>query len=684
VDGRLVTVQPLLVPQESPPDPVTGKVVVGTAAAVLAVAAAHQAMQAGLRVATMKAILNVWYNVVFIDLSRSFVSGPQQRIYGYLSAAQETIAAEAATYVQHILAVQDIEISLPEVQSLNFAGLSSDGRDLEGLLVGAVVKAKEATRRGKSEAEAMAAGANYLNLVVGTQISDAGRAADQVALVVAGDDPSTASGKIVNTEGKHVRYGWVRMLTPPSCARCVILAGRFYKWNDGFLRHPMCWPAGTVVSGPEVLASSRRWYEGELVTIATQHGENLSVTANHPILTNRGWVPAKFVKEGDEVFRSTLSQGATPLMIPNHQQMPTCIENVFATLGVSRLFQVPASSEDFHGDGGDAEVDVVFSDRLLHNRRITSASQHLEEKYLTLAGKSPDLLNRMSASAEAFESVRRSATSVIGFESLRLPLIDAHFGSPHLASLGPATYGHICECKDLSYLGSTDSNGFADLKFAHAGRVIGDDYLGIEGDGPGARWDPSSDTRAMQDSSTDTRRAFDLKQRLSGQIEADRVIKITRVQWSGHVYSLTTTEGWVSSSNLITSNCDCRHIPVEEDVAGDLTTNPYLYFNSLTKKEQDEYFGVANSKAIRDGADVVQVINATQRWNPRTGNTALYTADGGRRYTTEGTSRRGFAGSRQRGKAKVKRPTPMQIYRDANGDQQAAIRLLKQFGYVVK
>jgi len=36
------------------------------------------------------------------------------------------------------------------------------------------------------------------------------------------------------------RVGWVRYLSPPSCSRCAILAGRFYRWSDGFQRHPGC------------------------------------------------------------------------------------------------------------------------------------------------------------------------------------------------------------------------------------------------------------------------------------------------------------------------------------------------------------------------------------------------------------------------------------------------------------
>ena len=47
--------------------------------------------------------------------------------------------------------------------------------------------------------------------------------------------------------------GYVRMLTPPSCARCVMLAGRWYRWNYGFERHPGCdcvhIPASEYVAG---------------------------------------------------------------------------------------------------------------------------------------------------------------------------------------------------------------------------------------------------------------------------------------------------------------------------------------------------------------------------------------------------------------------------------------------------
>lgn len=53
-------------------------------------------------------------------------------------------------------------------------------------------------------------------------VQDAARAAEQVAITV------------------RPRIGFVRYLNPPSCSRCAILAGRVYRYSEGFLRHPGC------------------------------------------------------------------------------------------------------------------------------------------------------------------------------------------------------------------------------------------------------------------------------------------------------------------------------------------------------------------------------------------------------------------------------------------------------------
>ena len=124
--------------------------------------------------------------------------------------------------------------------------------------------------------------------------------------------------------------------------------------------------------------------------------------------------------------------------------------------------------------------------------------------------------------------------------------------------------------------------------------------------------------------------------------------------------------------------CDCKHIPTRENQAGDITTDPYEYFRSLTPEQQDKQFGRAEAKAIRDGADLFQVVNS-QRGMGYAG----ISADGSRRgqtrtgTTREGTSRRGNARS-----AGPQRLTPEAIYRQA-GNREEALQLLERNGYIL-
>ncbi|WP_419404267.1 hypothetical protein, partial [Micrococcus sp. F3Y] len=72
-----------------------------------------------------------------------------------------------------------------------------------------------------TERHALTFGRDQLRALVKTTVTDAAR-------VAAGADMA-ARPRV---------QGYVRMLNPPSCPRCVVLAGRFYRWNAGFRRHP--------------------------------------------------------------------------------------------------------------------------------------------------------------------------------------------------------------------------------------------------------------------------------------------------------------------------------------------------------------------------------------------------------------------------------------------------------------
>lgn len=59
--------------------------------------------------------------------------------------------------------------------------------------------------------------------------------------------------------------------------------------------------------------------------------------------------------------------------------------------------------------------------------------------------------------------------------------------------------------------------------------------------------------------------------------------------------------------------CDCMHIPASEDAAGDMRTDPYAMFNEMTPEEQEKTFGRSEARALREGADIYQVVNQSSR-----------------------------------------------------------------------
>ena len=180
--------------------------------------------------AAQAAARQLWRDVRFADLDRSWLQ-VADRMTVVVSAAQFLAAQEAPAYVAEAMDEQGADATAEAVLApRSLVGVASDGRPLESLLYAPVVEVKQAVRQAPPArptrdvaAAAMASGEAALVRVVGTQVQDAGRAATGV--VIAATPAATK---------------WVRMLNPPSCGRCAILAGRIYRFSEGFERHENC------------------------------------------------------------------------------------------------------------------------------------------------------------------------------------------------------------------------------------------------------------------------------------------------------------------------------------------------------------------------------------------------------------------------------------------------------------
>lgn len=141
-----------------------------------------------------------------------------------LGTSQAAAAASAGIYVDDVLAASGIEAAAAgRIRPGAFAGIASDGRDLAGLMFRPAVETLKQIQHGASPARAVGVGRFVLDMISRTQVADAGRVAVGAAI----------------TARPEVR-GYVRVVVGKTCARCLILAGRRYEWNQGFLRHPRC------------------------------------------------------------------------------------------------------------------------------------------------------------------------------------------------------------------------------------------------------------------------------------------------------------------------------------------------------------------------------------------------------------------------------------------------------------
>lgn len=194
-----------------------------------------------------------------------------------VSSLQLEAATAGAAYGARSLAAQG-EYVAPEafVNPAAFAGIAADGRSLEGLLWSPVPRTKQLIKGGADPLAAKVSGGKFLELIIKTTVADAGRGA-------AGVDVATRPG-----------VGYIRFLNPPSCSRCSVLAGRFYRWNAGFKRHPGCDCIHAAAKATEALKS-----EG-LIHDPNEYFDSLSENEQNKVYTAAG---AQAIRDGGDIFQ---------------------------------------------------------------------------------------------------------------------------------------------------------------------------------------------------------------------------------------------------------------------------------------------------------------------------------------------------------------------------------------------
>ena len=219
--------------------------------------------------------------VAWSSLSAAYLSESWDSVSPALERAVSRLQLDAATrgagYGGNTLADQGL-YEAPEawVDPSSLAGVSSRGASLGAALYSAIPHTKDLIAGGMPERVALARGREVLQMSAAAQVADAGR---------------TAAG--LDTFARP-RVGYVRMLNPPSCSRCSVLAGRFYRNNEGFQRHPRCDCVHVPTTRTEAASS-----EG-LVHDPYAYFESLSESAQDKTF---GKAQAQAIRDGADLFQ---------------------------------------------------------------------------------------------------------------------------------------------------------------------------------------------------------------------------------------------------------------------------------------------------------------------------------------------------------------------------------------------
>lgn len=360
-----------------------------------------------------------------------------------------------------------------------------------------------------------------------TQIEEAASFSEYRAEMVARTEISRAQVHGVmecwEQSGLVKTYVWLQSEDEDVCEICEAMAdGGPYEFGSGPVpiddSHPNCLIGSTIVSTDfPAVAFTRRWFEGEVVTITCFDGTYLTLTPNHPVLTLDGWIAAGEISENSYLFKGRGQDKVVshPFVLkPDNKLMPSVIEKVFSSLlesgGMSSV-RMPSSAEDFHGDGmADREIDIVRTDSLLSYMIDSGIEKKSRKNNFPAAHSGRFILDGKSAQAQCLKIGLTSSASSMSSESSDQAIF--------------STEALVAEAHNLMH-GSNRKTSL--LK-------------------------PSGQSTSLDsDASSDNRETFSI------DISLMQVSKIERSIFSGHVYNLQTVNGYYFANGIIAHNCRC-------------------------------------------------------------------------------------------------------------------------------
>jgi hypothetical protein len=207
--------------------------------------------------------------------------------------------------------------------------------------------------------------------------------------------------------------------------------------------HPNCFVGETRIVSPDAEKITQVMYSGKIVKLTLADGTLLSVTPNHPILTQRGFISARLLKNTDKVVK-ILNDERIVFSDPDNDASPATISDVFITLqkssGVNSV-SVPVTAKDFHGDGqfGEGNISIVSSDGFLRDTLDSSASEPIRKAFFNGAYIVSNTFQSKSDFATHLLALALASDGIVSGDSIPLVFSDTSFAHHQAVSLKTAS-----------------------------------------------------------------------------------------------------------------------------------------------------------------------------------------------------------------------------------------------------
>lgn len=423
------------------------------------------------------------------------------------------------------------------------------------------------------------------------------------------------------------KYEYLATLDNRTCLVCADCSGKLYKSladAPSLPQHRGCVTGDTLVSTVGRISKVyKRRYKGLLYRITTASGNTLTVTPNHPILTDKGFVRAHLLNIGDNVI-SNNGLKTLDIIGENENHREALIKDVFSSFSKSTsMFSttMPSSAEDFHGDSVYNKVDIISTDRELEGVIHTEGFENTNKnrfinRFCTKSKKESckcSFFKRLKGRFSAFSCLmcRLSKMCNLLWSGMTHPLNLLFVWIP---------LRDIVFLKESNHSGTTITKSFCNASNADSLIVKLKNFINRKI--VSKAFTACVDSSLIQDNSDDvfgaTKLASDILDKSSTQIRLDNIVAIDVKFSFTHVYNLETENNWYVANGIITHNCRCLILPyfnIEGDIRAskdgyvdaDITFDDWL--KDQDEKTQKDVLGATRYKMFKDGVKISQFVD---------------------------------------------------------------------------